>query len=104
MKRRGESISLAAELAGLAEALKSAQLIAELLANDSMPSVERAARAPRMLEATLGLVVDRLHLLNKVVVGTADVGLLVNPQNRALKRLPGDDPDVILRGGPRHRR
>lgn len=96
MKRIEESVSLAAELAALAEALKAAQLIAELLANESMPSIERAARAPRMLEAMLGLLVDRLHLLHKVVVGAAAVRLLVSPQNRSLKRLPGDDPDVRL--------
>jgi hypothetical protein len=38
-----------------------------------------------------------------VVVGAADVGLLVNPQNLALTRLSGDDPDVILSGSRRPR-
>lgn len=96
MKRREESVSLAAELSELREALKSAQLLAELLATDAMPRVETAQQAPRMLEAMLGLVVDRLHLLQKVVVGAADVGLLVNQRNRVLAPLEGDDPDVVL--------
>lgn len=96
-------VSLASELAELVEVLESAQLIAELMATDAMPTVETSERAPSMVGAVLALAVARVRLLRKVVVGAADIELLVARHNRALPHREGDEPDVVL-PPPRQRR
>lgn len=89
-------VSLADELAALAEVLESAQLLAELLANHGLPDSDAEMRAPRMLEAVLAVAIGRVRLLRKVVVGAADVRLLVGRHNKALPLSAGNDPDVHL--------
>ncbi len=93
---KGKTVSLAAELAGIADTLESAQLIAELLVNDALPDDDTVNRAPRMLEAVLSLAVGRVRLLRKVLIGAADAGLIEHRNNRALPHREGDDPDVVL--------
>lgn len=99
-----EKVSLADELAAIAEVLESAQLIAELLATNAMPDEYTSERAPKMLEAVLALAVARVRLLRKVVIGAADVRLLVGRNNRAGVAHAGDDPDVHLPSSPRSAR
>ncbi len=93
---RPTKVSLAAELAAIADTLESAQLIAELLVNSGLPDDDTVKRAPRMLESVLALAVGRVRLLRKVVIGAADAGLLEHRNNQALPRGEGDDPDVVL--------
>lgn len=93
---RATTVSLADELVELAHALESAQLIAELLATEGLPDTESRLRAPKMLEAVLALAIERVRLLRKVVIGSADVTVLVARHNRAAERQRGDDPDVHL--------
>lgn len=95
-------VSLADELATLVDTLESAQLLAELLATGGLPDDEAVTRAPKMLEAALALIVGRVRLLRKVVVGSADVALIVGRRNTRDRVAPGEDPDVIL--VPRTRR
>lgn len=95
-------VSLADELAGLADVLESAQLLAELLVTNAMPDEVTSARAPKMLEAVLALAVGRVRLLRKVVVGAADVEHLVGRHNRSIATVTGDDPDVHLPQLPLH--
>lgn len=89
-------VSLADELATIGEVLESAQLLAEMLTTNAMPDEDTSERAPRMMEAVLALAAGRVRLLRKVVVGGADVQLLVGRHNRAHGRVEGDDPDVHL--------
>jgi len=93
---KGKSISLVAELAGIADTLESAQLIAELLVTNGLPDDDAVNRAPKMLEAVLSLAVERVRLLRKVVIGAADAALIEHRNNRALPHREGDDPDVVL--------
>lgn len=93
---KANKVSLADELAELVHALESAQLIAELLITEGLPDAESKSGAPKMLEALLALVIERVRLLRKVVIGSADVENLVARHNRAGERQRGDDPDVIL--------
>ena len=95
-------VSLADELATLADTLEGVQLLAELLATGALPDDEAATKVPEMLEAALALVVGRVRLLRKVVVGSADVALIVGRRNTRDRVAPGEDLDVIL--GPRTRR
>ena len=94
--KKGKTISLAAELAGLEETLESAQLIAELLVTHGLPDDDSVNRAPKMLESVLALAVGRVRLLRKVVIGAADPALIEHRNNRALPHHEGDDPDVVL--------
>lgn len=91
-----DRISLADELAELADTLEAAQLIAELLVTNAMPDEESSTRAPKMLEAILSLAIGRVRLLRKAVVGGADFSLLVARHNRVGATGRGDDPDVQL--------
>lgn len=95
-------VSLADELTTLIDSLEGVQVLAELLATDALPDDEAVSRAPRMLEAALALTVGRVRLLRKVVVGGADVALIVGRRNTRDRVAAGEDPDVIL--GPRTRR
>ena len=96
-------VSLADELAKLADTLEGVQLLAELLATGGLPDDEAVTRAPKMLEAALALAVGRVRLLRKVAIGAADTALLEDRKNRASTRHLGDDPDVTL-PQRRHRR
>ncbi len=100
---RPKSISLAHELAELVHVIESAQLFAELLVTGGLPDDDAVKRAPKLLEAVLALAAGRVRLLRKVVVGAADVALIEDRNNRALPRVQGDDPDVVL-PTPRRRR
>lgn len=89
-------VSLADELATLADTLEGAQLLAELLATGALPDDEAVARAPMMLWAALALAIERVRLLRKVVIGAANIENVVARHNRAGQRQRGDDPDVHL--------
>lgn len=93
---KAAKVSLADELAELVDALEAAQLIAELLATEGLPDTESRLRAPKMLEAVLALAIERVRLLRKVVIGSANIENLVARHNRAVERQRGDDPDVHL--------
>ncbi len=93
---KAAAISLAAELAGIADTLESAQLITDVLANGALPDDDTVKRAPKLLQAVLTLAVGRVRLLRKVVIGAADAALIAHRNNRALPHRKGDDPDVVL--------
>jgi hypothetical protein len=104
---RPTKVSLGDELAEVVHVLESAQLIAELLVTEGLPDAESRSRAPRMVEAVLALVIERVRLLRKVVVGAVGVEPLVARHNRAGERQRGDDPDIHLPAsapGPARRR
>lgn len=89
-------VSLADELAELVHVLESAQLIAERLSTEGLPDADSTSRAPKMLEAVLALTIERVRLLRKVVIGSANIENLVARHNRARERQCGDDPDIHL--------
>ncbi|MFT3840790.1 MAG: hypothetical protein QM723_27615 [Myxococcaceae bacterium] len=103
MDDKPKTVSLAAELAELVEALEGVRLLAELQSTRSLPYEEAVESTPRMLAAAVLLVVERLRLVRKVLVGAAAVGLLEHRNNRALPQREGDDPDLVL-SEPRRRR
>lgn len=93
---RPVKVSLGDELAEFVHALESAQLIAELLSTEGLPDAESRTRAPKMLEAVLALAIERVRLLRKVVIGSANIENLVARHNRVYGRRGGNDPDVHL--------
>lgn len=94
-------VSLNLELANLEHALRGAQLLAELLANNDMPTTEADRQAPRSIVAVLALADSRLQQLRQVIRGEADARHLWAPHN-AISPEPhaGDADDVRLEPWP----
>lgn len=90
-------VSLNLELATLEHALRGAQLLAELLANNDMPTAEADRQSPRSVVAILALADARLQQLRRVIRGEADARHLWAPHNAiSPEPLPGDAEDVRL--------
>ncbi len=90
-------VSLNLELANLEHALHGAQLLAELLANNDMPTAEADRQAPRSVVAILALADARLQQLRRVIRGEADARHLWAPHNAiGSEPHPGDAEDVRL--------
>ncbi|RYZ15499.1 MAG: hypothetical protein EOO70_06680, partial [Myxococcaceae bacterium] len=96
-RHEGKVVSLNLELANLEHALRGAQLLAELLANNDMPTEEADRQAPRSIVAVLALADARLQQLRRVIRGEADARHLWAPHNASSPEpLPGDAEDVRL--------
>jgi hypothetical protein len=90
-------VSLNLELANLEHALRGAQLMAELLANDDMPTEEADRQAPRSVVAILALTDARLQQLRRVIRREEDARHLWAPYNAiSPEPFPGDADDVRL--------
>ncbi|AFE05826.1 hypothetical protein COCOR_04425 [Corallococcus coralloides DSM 2259] len=90
-------VSLNLELANLEHALRGAHLLAELLANNDMPTEDADRQAPRSIVAILALADSRLQQLRRVIRGEADARHLWAPHNAiSPEPLPGDEEDVRL--------
>lgn len=101
---KGGSISLGDELAALADGLEAVELLAELLANESLLDTEDARRVPRLLQSSLALLGGRARLLRKVVLREVPAELLASRRNaRRPPVRPWEDADIILDGKPRRR-
>ncbi|WP_164002137.1 hypothetical protein [Pyxidicoccus caerfyrddinensis] len=74
-------VSLNLELANLEHALRGAHLLAELLANNDMPTEDADRQAPRSIVAILALADSRLQQLRRVIRGEADTRHLWAPYN-----------------------
>ncbi|WP_426746267.1 hypothetical protein VZQ01_40095 [Myxococcus faecalis] len=90
-------VSLNLELANLEHALRGAHLLAELLANNDLPTEDADRQAPRSIVAILALADSRLQQLRRVIRGEADARHLWAPHNAiSPEPLPGDEEDVRL--------
>ena len=93
-------VSLNLELANLEHALCGAQLLAELLANNDMPTSDADRQAPRSVVAILALADARLQQLRRVIKGEQDARELWAPYNATTpESLTEDDEDVRLEAG-----
>ncbi|WP_426745955.1 hypothetical protein VZQ01_36450 [Myxococcus faecalis] len=90
-------VSLNLELANLEHALRGAQLLAELFANNDMPTADADRQAPHSVVAILALADARLQQLRRVIRGEADARHLWAPHNAITPEpIPGDAEDVRL--------
>ncbi|MFP2905960.1 hypothetical protein ACLESD_13065 [Pyxidicoccus sp. 3LFB2] len=90
-------VSLNLELANLEHALRGAQLLADLLANNDMPTEEADRQAPRAVVAVLALADARLQQLRRVIRGEEDARHLWAPFNAiSSEPFPEDAGDVRL--------
>ncbi|MBZ4421764.1 hypothetical protein [Myxococcus sp. RHSTA-1-4] len=90
-------VSLNLELANLEHALRGAQLLADFLANNDMPTADAVRQAPRSVVAILALTDARLQQLRRVIRSEADARHLWAPHNATSpESLPGDADDVRL--------
>ncbi|MFB1478783.1 hypothetical protein [Corallococcus sp. RDP092CA] len=90
-------VSLNLELANLEHALRGAQLLAELHANDDMPNEDADRQAPRSIVAILALTDARLQQLRRVIRDEADARHLWAPHNATgPEPLQDDEDDVRL--------
>ena len=103
--KKPTNVSLADELAELAAVLESAEMLADLLATDSMPDEESMARTPRLLAAVIELALGRLRLLRQVVRQQLNPSVLAGRRNtRAPNVERWEDPDIVLGPGRAPRR
>jgi len=90
-------VSLNLELANLEHALRGAQLLAELHANNDMPTEDADRQALRSIVAILALTDARLQQLRRVIRGEADSRHLWAPHNATSPEpLQDDEYDVRL--------
>ena len=89
-------VSLVDELGGVADAIGSAGLLAELLATNSLPDKHAIADVPRFLASVLSIAEGRIRLLRKIVLGEAAPRHVSGRHNRRDPTVAKGDLDVVL--------
>lgn len=97
LPRRSErALALRLELGDLRFAILGARMLSDITGHGRAEDAEDAREAPSACSAVLAIVAERLHVLDSVLAGDVEVGIL-GRRNIVAARLCEVDDEILIR-------